>query len=101
MMKELIYVISLLFVLFLLAGCSNKHKKISETEKQQFIVEDLTINTKNKNIDSIKIYDRSDHLLYEYINKNNIRYSLNNGELKIYVPVINCNCLENNEDFYD
>ena len=101
MMKKLIYVISLLFVLFLLAGCSNKHKKISEAEKQQFTVEDIAINTKNKNIDSIKIYDRSDHLLYEYINKNNIRYSLNNGELKIYVPVINCNCLENNEDFYD
>ncbi len=46
MMKKLIYVISLLFVLFLLAGCSNKHKKISEAEKQQFTVEDLAINTK-------------------------------------------------------
>ena len=96
-MKRFAYAISLFLALFFLVSCSNKYKEVSETEKQQFTVEDLTINTKKENIDSVKIYDRTDHLLYEYINKNNIGYSLNNGELKIYVPIISCDCLENNE----
>lgn len=101
MVKKFAHTISLFLALSLLTGCSNENRNVSETEKQQFTVEDLTINTKNKNIDSVKIYDRTDHLLYEYINKNNIEYSLNNGELKIYVPVINCDCLEDNKEFYD